>query len=302
MAEGEPAMTGDFDMQAFTTTTIEAPAGQVKTGSSGGGRVGYFDLETIPDFERQAMFGLEPVPDMPPITSPENLMAVDEFLSQSLGEIGKWLENNNPPERWLADVIAAEAGGKKPRKGLMEAVDSLRSRLEKIGAAAGERQKLLSVTPEFCRIVAIGWAVDNSEPQEIHGDDEVAMLNAFWGVVAACKQVCGYNITGFDLNVIYARSIILDVKPTRKFDSRPWGADVIDLMKVRFSGGGFGGKSLKLKTLAACYGISVPAEDTDGSQVLNLYLNDQAKLAMYVKSDVWITRELHRKFKGTFCE
>lgn len=295
---------GDFDMQAFasTTTTIEAPAWQVKTGPSGGGKVGYFDLETIPDFERQALFGLEPVSEMPPVTSPDNLLSADEFLSQSLGEIGKWLDNNNPPERWLADVIATEAAGKKPRKGLTDAVDSLRSRLEKIGAAAEERRKLLSVTPEFCRIVAIGWAVDNGDPQEIHGDDEVAMLSAFWRQVAACKQVCGYNISGFDLNVIYARSIILDVKPTRKFDSRPWGADVVDLMKVRFGGGGFGGKSLKLKTLAACYGIPVPAEDVDGSQVLDLYLNDQAKLALYVKSDVWITRELHRRFKGTFCE
>jgi hypothetical protein len=91
--------------------------------------------------------------------------------------------------------------------------------------------------------------------------------------------------------------MLLDVCPSRQFDLKPWGTDVIDLMKKRFPSSG----SMKLKTLAACMGIPIPAGDVDGSQVEELWKNDPKKLGEYVRSDVDLCAELHSKYFGFFC-
>jgi hypothetical protein len=48
-------------------------------------------------------------------------------------------------------------------------------------------------------------------------------------------------------------------------------------------------------------GIPIPAEGVDGSQVAELFASDPVKLGDYVRSDIQITRELHRRFRGFFC-
>ena len=126
---------------------------------------------------------------------------------------------------------------------------------------------------------------------------EVGLLEEFWTVAKNAKSICGFNILGFDLPVILVRSMLLDVAPSRQFDLKPWGTDVIDLMKKRFPNSGVMG----LKKLAKLMGINVPAGDVDGSQVETLWRNDAVKLGKYVASDVAITKEIHQRYSGYFC-
>lgn len=270
----------------------------------------YIDIETIPDESRMELFWLEPLPTVGERTAAADMMPADQLRTGSLEDIRQVLASRRPDDEYLAALEAAEkseANGKKGnRKGLFEAIDDLRGESAKVAAAVAERQKLMSVTPEFCRVVALGWAVGN-DPSEsmVFGQPtadgrgtlaEVNLLERFWSLIAVSGAIVGYNVAGFDLPVLFVRSIILGVDSSRKLDLRPWGSDVCDLMQQRFPKGG----QRKLKDLARIMGIPVPAGDVDGSQVAELFRTDPVKLGEYVRSDVSITRALHQKYRGTF--
>lgn len=264
----------------------------------------YFDLETIPDYSRSHLFDLDPIAELPPVVPFDDLLDPPQLLSQGLDEIRKYLSGRNADPDWLNEVVDEEELSKKPRKGLFDAVAEVRQMANSVAAAKAEQRKKMSVTPEFCRIVAFGWAVGGGEVNSvvIDGEDydecERRILRGFWSLAHNNGPLVGYNITGFDLNVIRARSILLGIQPTRNFaDIKPWDQSaVIDLMLCRFPKGG----AMKLKQLARLYGIDPPAGDCEGSQVEGLARTDPEKLGEYVRSDVWVSRELHRKWMGYF--
>ena len=159
----------------------------------------------------------------------------------------------------------------------------------------------------MCRIVAMGWAI-GSDPAEslVVGQPtadgkgtvtEKMIIEKFWQLAANFGPIVGYNVSGFDLPVLFVRSILLDIDSTKKIDRKDWGTDVVDLMKRRFPFG----QAKKLKDLAALMGITIPAEGVDGSQVFELYQKDPLKLGEYVRSDIAITRSLHKKYEGFFA-
>lgn len=265
----------------------------------------YFDLETIPDYSRQNLFGMDPIPELPPVMSEDELMCASEFITQDLAAISRWMTGKNPPATWVSAVEKAEKESKKPRKGLFDVIESYWSMARNLSIARDDQRKKMSVTPEFCRIVAMGWAIGGQDEQSTIVDlskepdlQERLILTAFWSLARQHGPVVGYNITGFDLNVIRARSAILGIQPTRNYaDVKPWDQSaIIDLMLSRFPKGG----AMKLKALARLYGIEPPAGDCDGSQVEELARTDPEKLGEYVRSDVWLVRELHRKWMGYF--
>jgi hypothetical protein len=267
----------------------------------------FFDLETVPDYSRLASFGLDPLPEPKPETGVSDCPKIDDFLKLALDQIGDELKRINPCDAWLDLLSDAERKRDKPRSGLTKAVDGVRSERLSIVQAAESRRKLLSVTPEYCRIAAMGWAfADGDQPQSIVAVDpdfqaqeilERKLLESFWEMAASCERIVGFNVIGFDLPVIFVRSMLLGITATRRIDLRPWGGDVVDLMERRFAKS----KAMKLKELARLYGMQIPAGDVDGSQVAELAEVDPAKLDEYVKSDVTITRELFRLYEGYFC-
>lgn len=265
----------------------------------------YFDLETIPDEPRQHLFGLDPLPELPPVIPYAELMTPEEFISQGLDEISKFVYAKNPDPSWLDEVAQKELTSKKPRKGLFDLVGAAKSVGSNAAAAKIEQRKKMSVTPEFCRIVAFGWAVGggdvNSIVVDVNGDldlQEKKILIAIWDLIKNCGPVVGFNILGFDMVVVIVRSIIHGIIPTRNFANvKPWDqSSIIDLMLCRFPKGG----AMKLKALLRLYGIEPPAGECDGSQVEELARTDPEKLGEYVRSDVWLSRELHRKWMGYF--
>lgn len=265
----------------------------------------YFDLETVPDEQRLASFGLEPLPQLPPITPVSELPDPADFVTQDLDAIRKFLAAHNPPDEWLDSVITEEQRLKKPRKGLEDAVDTLASRMNSIANAADDRRLLLSVTPEFCRIAAFGWGIGGGDVNSTvchTPEDEARVIDHFWNLWQRHSPIVGFNVLSFDLPVIFARSAILGIPASRPIDLKPWGKDVVDLYAIRFPKMKQQGQPGKLKELAPLYGIPVPAGDVDGSQVAELLAANPEKLGRYVRSDVEITRELHRRWRGLFCQ
>jgi len=171
-----------------------------------------------------------------------------------------------------------------------------------------------ALVPEFCRVVALGWAVNDepthslvvgtmrvvqaTPPVKAKEIAETDILERFWKLVAGSPKptIVGFNVLNFDLPVLFVRSALLGVRPTRFFDRRPWGTDCIDLYECRHYSAGGG----KLKDLARYYGFSNDEPDVDGSQVEQLIAADPDKVGRYVESDIGITRQLYQFYKGYF--
>ncbi len=264
----------------------------------------YLDFETIPDESRMHLFDLPPVGEVPPLTPDSELLSSLEFISQDIKEASAWISKKNPPGYWYEAVERDEKAGKN-RKGMLQLLEDRKKQIDALAIEKSERNKLLSVTPLFCRIVAIGWAIGNEPPRSLVIDDpadEAKALNHLWMQIQAAKPIVGYGIAGFDIPVLLNRSMILGVKPTRVLDRRKYGAnDIHDLYTTLYDGGyskGFG-----LKPTCRMLGMQIPADDCDGGKVYDLYQQgDFEAIGKYVRSDVQITQNLHRlKMAGYFC-
>lgn len=284
-----------------TLATPDKPSPELARGPSRAQPI-FIDIETIPDFSREHLFGFDPLPSEIPEDDPAHLLDPEELLSASIDAIKEALQGRNPPQEWIEKCLVCERKGKK-RKGVIEHLCGL------IAAKGGtqqeilRRQKIMSTTPEMLRIVAIGIAVGDEPPRtflshEVTKLSEVDLLRQFWTEVSKNPgPVVGFNVINFDLAAILVRSVLLGVRVSRRFDLTPWKYDVIDLMVRRFGRG----KAMPMKQLARLYGINNGAEGVDGSQVLDLWLNDPEGLCQYLASDIMITRELFRRWEGAFC-
>jgi hypothetical protein len=267
----------------------------------------YFDLETCPDWSRADSFGLDPLPPIPQEGDIAKMPPAASIVTGTIDDAKRFLRQIEcPPAAWLDLVLEQERQRKDGgRSGIVAAVAEARQVRGRIVELHDERRKLLSTTPEFCKIAALGWAVGGGHVSSVVIDsekvDEASVLSFLWGLISIHSPIIAFNGLHFDLPVILTRSAILGVAPTRMLDMKPWGKDVVDPYAIRFpKGGGNDGRPRKLKALAPLFGIEVPAGDCDGSQVEELYKSDPAKLGEYVKSDVQVLRELHRKLQGYF--
>lgn len=307
----EDLSPGDPTPKTTVAPTAAPKQNEMRVSHNGQAEV-TFDLETIPDYDRMALFGLEPLPEPPKVTPVGECPDIVSLLGGTLAELKTTLSKINPPADWLDAVVTQEALAKKPRAGVGEAVDDCRQTMAKYQALVDDRRLLLSTTPEFCRICALGVAIGNDPVmtavlgQPMRDDDnvvwsELAMLDALWKAIKISKPLVGFNILHFDIPVVYARTAILGANYTRRLDLRPWGGDVKDIYLERFPKGNTDKrKPGKLKLLAPLYGIQVPAGDVDGSQVEELWKTNPNKLGEYVGSDVEITRALRQKWRGLF--
>lgn len=307
------APTDEYGRPPLRTPAEAARAGFAGNSSRRLGEPLYFDLETIPDYSRLESFGLDPVPTVPDESDVSALPKPESLIVGTESDIKAALSKIVAPSEWIDKVAAAERAG-KGRKGVLGLVEEARNVREGVIQAHKERRKLLSVTPEYCSIAAMGWAVGGGEVLSVvrgeeslitgpagGGASEGQMLELFWKLAKQHAPLVAFNGLHFDLNVILVRSAILGVAPSRIIDSKPWGRDFVDPYVLRFGPKGNSGKGPgRLKDLAKVYGIDVPAEGVDGSQVEELMKTDPAKVGEYVRSDVHLLRELHRRLAGFF--
>jgi hypothetical protein len=268
----------------------------------------YFDLETAPDWGRAYLFGLPDLESVAPETPLDQLMDAESFISSTLKECGEYLSAKIPPAEWLDAVLAAEnARDKGAREGMLKLIKSARETKNAADSAYANRIKLLSVTPLYCRIVAIGMQAGYREdpPEAIlckSIDDERAALTRFWGAVEKYSPLVGFNIRGFDVPVLLCRSIILGITPPRVINrGRYSNREILDLMQEIHGDrcpSGFG-----LKPTCRMLGIHPDADEVDGSQVNDLVeASNWDAVAEYVRSDVRLVQRLHRdRLSGVFC-
>lgn len=262
----------------------------------------YLDFETLPDFDRMYLFDLEPLPKMPEVDGPELLMGAEEFISQAIPEVERWLAKHNPPIDWVARIRAAEQASKKPRKGLFDALDDHTKRIASIASAEADRVKMLSVNPLYCRICCVSFAVGDSAPVSIYAPDrmmEKHLVEQVWRMLGRHTPVIGYGLSFFDIPVLLARSMILGVHPTRFLDRRKYGSrDILDLCKSLFEDQRAFGLGKACKSL----GILSALPDVDGSHVYEMWKAGNAQgIRDYCEDDVKLTQKLHKQLAGFFC-
>lgn len=263
----------------------------------------YFDLETIPDYDRLDSFDLPPVPTVPNETDLSQLPDPKQVATGTVDTIKATLRRFVAPRSWLEQVTEAERAG-KDRSGVHQLIEAARNVRQEAIAAQADRNKLLSTTPEYCKVAAIGWARGNDAIQSIVLDEdngELRILSVFWQLAAVLNPLIAFNGISFDLPVIFIRSALLGIASSRSIDMKAWGRDVVDPYYLRFGSRGAGnGRPGKLKQLARLHGIAVPAGDVDGGCVDQLIKTDPAKVGEYVRSDVHVLREYHRALAGYF--
>jgi hypothetical protein len=299
-----PEPTGALRPEPVVSTAGKA---MVSTSNTASIESLYLDIETIPDYSRQHLFNLPPLPVVPPELPVDQLLAPEEFLSQGVDEIKSWFAKNTPPEEWLQALEATErktAGKKGNRKGLFEAVEKARDSKFATDDALKANRKKMATTPEMCQIVCMGLAADDGEVITLlvgeDGVTEESILTAFWQMAAKSQRIVGFNVFNFDLPVIFFRSMLLGIPATRLISLQPHHGHALDLQIARF--GRIPEKGMGLKNIAKLCHIDVPSGDTNGGDVERLMNENPQAVKWYQASDITVTRKIHRLYSGFFCQ
>lgn len=300
--EDEPKSNGTLPRADKASEDDRPAAAAVEPKSVPAGYL-FFDLECVPDYSRESLFDLPAIAEAGPRTPAKDMLAVDQLRTASLEEIKQVVRSKRPDEEYLASLEATEKADKKPRKGLFDLIEEIRGESATIQAAKDERRKKMAVSPEMCRIVSMATARGNDPVEAVCVDPkdkkwwiaEAKILQKFWQLAGQAKVIGGFNSNGYDLPVIFMRSLILGVAPTRKIDLTPWKGETCDLMALRWPRGG----AMGLKVWATLMGVPIPAGDVDGSMVEAMWLaGELEKLKEYNRSDVTLVREIYRRGRG----
>jgi DNA polymerase elongation subunit (family B) len=157
----------------------------------------------------------------------------------------------------------------------------------------------------YGRILCIGWAVGDGEPNEIIGGVEKYVLDAFMENLAVQHLdkdtiFVGHNIHSFDLRFIWQRCVINGVKmnPVLKAacKAKAWDRQIGDTLLLWNSDRD---KRISLDRLCKVLGVKTSKGDMDGSKVYETYLaGDLQKIADYCGEDVRATRECYLRLVG----
>lgn len=178
--------------------------------------------------------------------------------------------------------------------------------------AAGFVQRA-GIYAEFGKIVCIsaGYFHPKTEKETFriksyYGEDEAILLTSFFEAVRQFSCVvpdflfCGHNIREFDIPYICRRGVINGLTlpvPLQLYGKKPWEVPLLDTLRLWRFGDHKHYTSLKL--LAGILNIPTPKDDIDGSQVGNVYWqeNDLQRIATYCQKDVLTVMQLLRRFK-----
>ena len=182
-----------------------------------------------------------------------------------------------------------------------------------------EIDRIMSITPEYCKLVCLGYAVNEEMPRIgiVNNIDEAGrggepltetdLLKAFWKLVERADHIIGYNILNFDLQVIRSRSARLGIKNIRPlWDVKPWEPIVIDVYAKRWPSGSKGVQGRKLDQVASVERIPIPQsyqnfleQGFTGADILPAWQKgDLESIGTHCELDVIMCRELARLWGG----
>lgn len=264
----------------------------------------FLDIETIPDLSRIKGTKWYGEKDTVPT---DQLIPVDQLVAKTAVEISAYVKMHACPANYLELLRSAEIATKN-RDTVIKSIQSACSNND-------GWTKTASLCPELCKIICFGFGFDTDD--SVHADDaiiggdtdlvicsdvlsdmEEEGLRKFWEL-ARTRQIVGYNCLGFDLPVIFARSAILGITPSRSLDIGRYTKSVIDLYIKRFGNYPPSGHPADQKSLCRLYGMEVG--DMDGSKVFDLWQSGQTQeIADYQLSDLQGLRFLFRSWMGFF--
>lgn len=138
------------------------------------------------------------------------------------------------------------------------------------------------------------------------GHDEEVLLQEFIDLLnshfaGSEHLMCAHNGKEFDFPYLARRILINGLKLPKALDiagKKPWEVRHLDTMELWKFGDYKHYTSIKL--LAKIFGISTPKDDIDGSQVMNVYYNenDMGRIEEYCRKDVLAVCQLMLRFRG----
>lgn len=192
----------------------------------------------------------------------------------------------------------AEAAAKwMTEKGAAQIAD-LRASFE---SDVDEAYRKTSLDGAFGQICVIGWALDDAQPQTVHGLDERAVLRAFGESLSIPRSahfttcVVGHNVSAFDLRFLAQRHIVNGIRPpmviARSAQAKPWEVEKVFDTMVQWSGVG---SRITLDKLCKALGVKSPKGEIDGSKVWDAVRDGRlVDVANYCARDVEVVRQVH---------
>lgn len=185
-------------------------------------------------------------------------------------------------------------------------------RYSELEDAASVYTKEAGIYAEFGRIVCISVGIEVVRNGELYfrlksfaSDNEAALLRDFATMLNKTftpeHNICGHNIKEFDVPYIARRMLINGISLPDSLNiagKKPWEVRFLDTLELWRFGDYKNYTSLKL--LTAVFGIPTPKDDIDGSQVAEVYYqeNNLDRIAIYCEKDVLATAQLFRKMNG----
>lgn len=161
---------------------------------------------------------------------------------------------------------------------------------------------------EFGKIVCISVGIFkddfNLRVKSFYGNDEKVLLKNFVALLNTQAQnltLGAHNGKEFDFPYLCRRLLINDLKIPKQLDiagKKPWEITHVDTLELWKFGDYKNYTSLNL--LAAIFNIPTPKDDIDGSQVGEVYWqqNDLERIKTYCQKDIITTSRLIQRFKG----
>lgn len=165
---------------------------------------------------------------------------------------------------------------------------------------------------EFGKVIVISVGFFVYQADEWHfrvralaNDDEEALLKEFVALLEKFDQknlfLCGHNGKEFDFPYLSRRMLVNGISLPSILDlsaKKPWEVNHIDTMELWKFGDRKNFTSLEL--LAALFDIPSSKSDIDGSQVSQVYYeeNDLERIAEYCSRDVVVTAQLLLRLKN----
>jgi len=163
---------------------------------------------------------------------------------------------------------------------------------------------------EFGKIVCISVGIFTKDiptgfrVKSFSGHDERELLVKFALMLKnqpAALSLCAHNGKEFDFPYMCRRMLIHGIKLPQQLQiagKKPWEINHIDTLELWKFGDYKSYTSLSL--LTAIFDIPTPKDDIDGSQVSNVYWNENQleRICTYCQKDVVATAQLLRRFRG----
>ena len=169
-----------------------------------------------------------------------------------------------------------------------------------IAAAQVKELEKAALDLDLCRVVAIGWALNDDPVQAVVNLPEQDMLTAFWSDVREPgRAVVGFNCLGFDLPVLVRRSQYLGVSVPYLNITKHRHPGILDVMQLLSFDGLVRARSQSFYCRRFNITGGAVADTITGADIGRLVdAGEWDKVSAHVVADVEKTRALYRRVTG----